>query len=402
MTDESRRWKPTVIIAGDGEPRHLLISDSPPRVSVAVGLLEVQIRVSRKPPNTRRNVVSHCAYLYTWADLYRLDLDQRLMSGRPLSELEKESFMHWIASDQAARRQKALSSPTIQNIVHSCVRLSLFCLKRYMTLTGPPEERAAKSLLVVESERQAWNDLQPAVDDLPTAPDLTDEERNRIDAYLNPDTRSDVPIEIVIRDALIWRFSSRLGMRIGEILALRLCDCPDLPGAPLKIVRVQHRGKAYRDPRAQYAPRPKTKTRDLSLQEDPLLPGLLALYRMAHRHRSVGAGGSDASVWDLGHDFLIINHRTGQPLSTSRAQQISKQISAHSGVAFHWHLGRHSYFNREYAAIYGKSNFLALRDTLQYKGGWRDPRSLAIYTRRIVRDQAQGYISDHQSGLDGL
>lgn len=397
-----KTWKAIAIVHPDGSPRHLLVSRVPHRISIALGVLEASLRVTRKPPNTRRNILADCAYLYSWADTAQLDLDRRFLSGEGLSQKEVSRFMQWVSELYKGKSGNVLSVATIRNIARSCLRLILFMLGQCAEFTGRPEERAAKALLVKETEKSFWKCCLPAKSEPLMAPDLTDEEISRIEAYLSPDSRSDVTLGEAIRDYLLWRLTVKLGLRIGEVLALRLCDCPSAPKSPLKVVRVEHRGKDYRDPRAPYAPRPKTRSRDLNVWEDPLLPGLLADYQMTHRHRPGTKGQLTAEDWNISHEFLILSHTTGQPLSTSRAQRIAERISKETGVEFHWHLSRHAYFNRAYALIHGRPNFEALLNVLQYKGGWRNPKSLDIYTQRVIHDQAMGYLDDHQRGLDAF
>jgi len=397
---ERKTWRVAALIDRAGQACYLLVKNQSPRVSVAVGIYEAHLRSARKPPNTRRNIITECAYLYTWAEARQIDLDARLLTGTGLNVPEIRGFLHWLLNVHQTKSGTALSAATVGNIAQSCFKLTMFAFEQFGAVQNRAEDRAATHALIRASQRAAWSGALPPQQEALMAPDLTDKEMDTIEAFLNPEMRVDVPAEIAVRDYLMWRLTSKLGLRIGEVLALRLQDCPDGPRTPLKIVRVESRGRSYVDPRTPYAPRPKTRSRDLNPWEDLLLPGLLATYQMAHRRRPVSSMRPSAEAWRVDHEFLILSHSSGAPLSVSGAQRIARQIAEHTGVAFHWHLGRHAYFNRAYASIAGQPNYPALRDVLQYKGGWRNPNSLFLYTRRIVHDQAMGYLDAHQTALN--
>lgn len=401
MDTDQKTWKVKHLAHDSGKARHLLVSKVTHRVSVALGVYESHLVSGNKPPNTRRNRLMDCSYLYSWADEVGIDVDQRLLSGAGFEVREIRRFAHWLKYEYIGKEDEALSSGTIGTILNSCARVSAYMYEQYLEVDDTTD-RAAALLTLLANDKANWSSVVPPSEDDSEAPDLTDEEMARIDAAIHPELRRSVSVAASIRDYLMWRLTSRLGMRIGEVLALRLCDCPARPGDPLRIVRIEDRGKAYRDSRTPYAPRPKTKTRDLNLAEDPELPGLLLQY-LATRQSVVKTDISDgprAEVPD--HGFLIVNHVTGQPLSSSGAQRVAEQIAISSQVDFHWHVGRHAYFNRQFALIADAPNYGALRDVLQYKGGWGNPKSLNIYTRRVVRERALGTLATYQSRLDRM
>lgn len=76
--------------------------------------------------------------------------------------------------------------------------------------------------------------------------------------------------------------------------------------------------------------------------------------------------------------FLILSHQhdKGVPLSIASLQGVAAAIRIGSGVEkFHWHLGRHAFFNRAYASIIDfkeKDSELhndRLRDLVYWGGG---------------------------------
>ena len=104
--------------------------------------------------------------------------------------------------------------------------------------------------------------------------------------------------------------------------------------------------------------------------------------------------------WDLGHDFLIIDHDFGRPLSVASMTSLAGVISEKTGIHFHWHLGRHAFFNRAYAAIINNPKFTKRKQDLVDWGGWQDEESLLIYSNRARRDAAREALVFWQAGAN--
>jgi len=196
----------------------------------------------------------------------------------------------------------------------------------------------------------------------------------------------------------MWRLTIEYGLRIGEILALRVHDCPANPGDALKIVRIEDRD--HGDPRGTHSPRPKTRGRSLgSIFPNSRFPQLFWEY--SSKYRFIWANSLDGSrrkSLNIRHPFLLIA-RSGLPLSRAAANKASKRISATTGIKFHWHLGRHAFFNRAYTAVSqldDEADRITRLDDLVYWGGWKDPNSLTIYTRRARRRRAEDAAAEWQ------
>lgn len=393
-----KTWKVIPLVDSQAKARFLLISKATFQISVAAGLYESHLVSGGRSHNTCRNRLMGCTYLYSWADQIALNVDALFLSGRGFEVRQIRRFFHWLSHTYIGNKNESLTSGTIGAILHSCLKISEYMYEQYFEV-GTNINRAAALGSVLKQNKDDWNSVMPSPEQSSEAPDLTDEEIERIDALLHPDARNDIHPEVAVRDYLMWRLTSKLGMRIGEVLALRICDCPSTPREPLRIVRIGDRGRDYRDPRAPYAPRPKTLTRELDLYEDPVLPQLLARYISLRQHPAQGKTAVPLHSLAPDHEFLIINHLTRRPLSTSGAQQIAERIAELSEVNFHWHISRHAYFNREFDKIADLENYAALRDVLQYKGGWKNPKSLNTYIRRILRQRALGALGTYQSRL---
>ena len=175
-----------------------------------------------------------------------------------------------------------------------------------------------------------------------------------------------------------------MGLRISEILALRLQDCPQLNRNYVSIVRIEERGPDYKDPRGSYAPRPKTLSRDLGFVINKTsLPRIIQTYITKYRYLQLKSG---SKKFMLDHDFLIVAHKTGKPLAKVSANSIAQDIKKNTGVSnFHWHLCRHAFFNRAYAGVVDNESHI---NDLVYYGGWSDASSLDIYIQRELRDRS--------------
>lgn len=83
-----------------------------------------------------------------------------------------------------------------------------------------------------------------------------------------------------------------------------------------------------------------------------VFPRLVTDYVSTYRYRSVEINGRRQKKFLLSHDFLIVSE-SGAPLSLRSADDVAKAISQGAGVDFNWHLARHAFFNRAYAAVAG-------------------------------------------------
>jgi len=281
--------------------------------------------------------------------------------------------------------------------VISCWFISQFASPKSKT----QHERTIGIQILIDAQKRMWKDAKVRVRQDSVATDLTDEEISKIESYLRPENRSSaVSKAIANRDYLIWRMAIEFGMRLGEILAMRVEDCPTRNKPYFSIVRIEERGPDYFDPRTD-APRPKTLSRDLGYQlSDTAFPKLVSNYISEHRYIRVEHKGRKINRFSLSHKFLIIA-RNGNPLSGKMADKIAQSIKKATGVDFHWHLARHAFFNRAYSAVVDVEN-PTVKDArvadLVVWGGWEDPESLGIYSRRARRERAKTPLHLWQQG----
>lgn len=355
-------------------------------------LYGVHLSYRSRSPNTAREEMRNVAKLYAWAGKNGIDLDTALLRGRGLSARDIRAF---VGDFMASRRAAGVLHPRESDchVIWSCKALCCWFIGQF-ALSQAGERRAIEVELLVSAQKRDWDAHTPLFSPNTIAPDLTDAEIDTIENYLRPATcLSGTKAALSHRDYLMWRLVIEFGLRIGEVLALRLCDAPSKDRPYLSVVRVEEREGLEIDPRGAYAPRPKTLSRDLGqLVGNSVLPGALLDYVSCYRFRQERVHGRTRKKFSLGHTFLIVS-KYGEPLSMRGAQDVAQRIQRDTGVNFHWHVGRHALFNRGYSVISnmedGPVKQVRLED-LVYYGGWRSSRSLRIYTARTRRDNARG------------
>jgi len=336
-------------------------------------------------------------YLYSYSDEVRLDIDRVLLSGDSVPTEHIRGFAYWLSNGmgKAGKQTKPISDSYYNDILLGCKQTSHWFIKQFSKLDAPSTlERKMLAHDAIAADEADWAAAMKKVVGKSTVPDMTEEEISSLERFFNPDNqkgerRSEA---VALRNYIIWRLAIEMGLRRGEILALRLKDCPSKYESYIKVARIEERGIDYTDPRGTKAPRPKTLSRDLGfvLVNSPI-PALINKYITRYRMiDEVKHGRKTGKKKMPTHDFLFISHKDGAPLSYDTLEQISKNAKAGSGVPdFHWHLARHAFFNRAYlAAAEDEQSATRIKD-LVYYGGWSDESSLDIYSRRARRDRAR-------------
>lgn len=362
--------------------------------------------------NSVYDAIQPLSYLVTWARLVGIDLDSILLSGEMLSPAQVNSFAAWVKQRKKWRGDCDLEPKTINRILNRTSMLFRWFAEQYATFDGRASEREIKLKIYKQAIKDRFNDKHIRTRQKKVADDLSEEDISEIENFLRPELRmkqeSELSAAQAVRDYLIWRLIIEFGLREGEVLALRLEDCPHRGQNYIKVVRIEERGADYIDPRSIYAPRPKTLSRELGfiLQNSPV-PKLISDYTTKYRRRKVKKHGRSVFQPVLDNPaFLILSHKNDRatPLAGSSIQDIAKKIREKTSVKhFHWHLGRHAFFNRSYASIVdfkdkdGETYKDRLKD-LVYWGGWEDEKSLQLYVNRARRERAKTSLSFYQVG----
>lgn len=264
-------------------------------------------------------------------------------------------------------------------------------ITQYLDVRDSNVARAIAVEQTIKNSRRAWKRNFKRQVKVESAPDIPEDDLSAIETFLRGAASGSNPDPMWVRAYLIWRLAIEFGFRIGEILALRLEDCPSRTSSAFRIVRIEER-IGHSDPRGVYAPRPKTLSRDLApILRNSAFPRLVVDYQSDHRMRSVRtSSGRSVKRPVSSHPFLLVNNK-GEPLPTRTAGNLAQSISREVGVPFHWHLARHAFFNRAYSAVAKIADQgtrqVHMKDLVHW-GGWMDESSLDIYSQRARKERA--------------
>lgn len=379
---------------------------------VAISIYEAFLSSKGRSHNTSYDAIQKFSYIFFWANLNNIDIDSILLSGEMIQAKHVNTFGAWLCQIGKLEGKAPLKPATINSILTRTSLAFRWFADQYVTLDCRSSEREIYLNMYKDSIAKRFSDQNLNVRSNPIADDLTEEEIIKIEHFLKPENRLRNNPKIspaqALRDYIIWRLIIEFGLREGEILALRLEDCPHQHENNIKIIRIEERGSSYVDPRGGYAPRPKTLSRELGfiLKNSPL-PKLINDYITKYRRRIVTEHGKKKikPILDI-PAFLILSHQHGKgtPLSISALQDIASEIRKGTGLEkFHWHIGRHAFFNRVYEFIIDlkEKDGELFKDRLKdlvYWGGWECELSLQIYINRARRHRAQTALSLYQVG----
>lgn len=371
-------------------PQYLLLSRVTGSVCIIGTLYAAHLARSGRTRNSTHGELYGMAKLLTWSDETGEDIAASICAGVPPTLAQVHSLNAWLRRNaglgfEGAQPSQARTLNATMSSIHRCIRWAL--------LVGNAH-RPNDMNLALQGLDTVWSEFgRITVGAISTAPDLTDEEIVKIETYLlDQMTRDDRPA--ALRDYLMWRMVMEYGIRVGEMLSLRVSDLPTQNKNFLEIVRIEHRpGGIQADPRT-FPPSVKTLGRDLGQYfVNSSFPGLSNRYISECRWRwARRSNGSRFQQTRLGHNFLLITTKQGKPLSIASAQTRAQTISAETGIRFGWHVGRHSFFNRANIAMESIDDKFDREERFQglkYWGGWNSDASFGIYTRKSRRDRAK-------------
>ena len=324
----------------------------------------------------------HITYLYSWADAHRYDLEQALFSASGVDDFCVQQFCEWLG--QRRHKGKCLDAEYLNQIIDNCRDLIIYFVRR-CSIASALDKR-----IEISAHLDVWREYRQHEENDRDFDDLSDKEYEKVESALRGVKEFGDMTSLELRNYILWRLAWEFGLRIGEILALRLEDiCEEGGFKYLAIVRINHRTEL--DPRAPNQPRVKTKSRELGyLNANSDLPEILDIYLSQHRRAWRLVKNEKILTQFLPHNYVFIAHdSTANALSLSGAQKVAENISKKSGVHLRWHRNRHSFFNRAYEdALNSKLPKENIRD-LVYFGGWASERSLELYIKRVTRERAK-------------
>lgn len=334
------RVKSIVLASGEHLPV-LLDGEGLPMFAPTVFVL-TEVRGRNRAANTIAIVLRSVMLFLLFLRLRRIDFDSRLITGELLSLAEVEDLARFcrlpltdlaVLSDEnndkapnvltleKARMglQKALSAEVAPEVAACRLRY----IRMYLQwLTGEAMDRHGLAPSLVARLADSSRRVAETIDSrLPhnsrrnalgqregLSEDVVAELRRVVDPHSPDNPWRDQHTRY--RNALLIQWLLNLGLRIGEVLGVRVSDIV----AYRKEVTIHRRADDPEDPR-RYQPQTKTRARILPLS-DALLAETQA-YILNYRGTLLGAKK---------HSFLFVASRTGQPMSQSAIGKLFKEL----------------------------------------------------------------------------
>ena len=390
-------FKVRTLLLADGERMPLLLSSNLQPQYYPTLFITSQVRNAGRAVNSISAELASIKRLYTWANHRKIDLETRLASGEYLRDSELEDLSRFVCEKpftasrcrSGARlkfREAKLREARIQ--AQSRYRHLMF-LTRYLqwlserlveARTGFLDQGARAEIcamvanLGTRKPRKATSSRLNARMGL-----IVDDQEKLIRVCGMRSIENAQYLGVEQRNELIVRLLVDLGIRAGELLALKTDDFDFQKNE----VVIQRRPDDPADPRAQ---QPLVKTCDRRL---PVADGLMKLvyaYIMGPRRSFQRARR---------HKFLLVVHRngphTGKPLSAKGLAKVFQGLRRLADLpSLTPHVLRHT-ANERFSELMDEDGVSEAREEQlrSYAMGWRDGSgTAAAYTRRHIAAKA--------------
>ncbi len=404
-------YRTKMVVAADGERLPVLIhrANGMPLFDPSV-YISTQVRGRSQAAATIERHLRAIMHLLVFAEVEGIDLDQRIWMGSLLAPHELDALVEAagrpiksLISSLANRRDRpepAASAGGPRSLERFRARLNAAETPAVDPASAGTRLRAIRDYikwlaerrigqLIEDSEIAAYRDaLQRFIEgidarvpstgrhDTSQLPEgLSEEHIQQLLEVIDPEASNNPWTDgrARIRNRLIVQWLLGLGIRRGELLAVRI---PDIK-AMSQEVSIKRRPDSPDDPRARQ-PLVKTKGRNLPMT---------AIFQDTERYILEVRGAIPSATK---HPFLFVDVRTGRPLSLSGLTKVFRDLSAALGFLVTPHLLRHSW-NDRFSALMDQKKVpeTTEKKVRSYLQGWSETsNSAAVYTRRHVRDQA--------------
>jgi integrase len=192
--------------------------------------------------------------------------------------------------------------------------------------------------------------------------------------------RNPFKADVRLRNWLMWNIARDCGLRVGEMLSLRVDDFPMVRGD--RCLRVVRRPDAKEDVRKK-RPAVKTAERAVPMSEH----GQFAL--RAYLTERPPLGRRSGTVY-------LFTSRRDRPLSANAADRVTKVVSMAIEARVHWHAVRHAWatdiargvlleaLSGERSAGDAEAQKALLTENLRVLGGWSDESKMPMYYARVA------------------
>lgn len=240
----------TKFVTDDGKVRALLLDRKTAQPSIIGSIFESSQSRQTSSYNSLVSALGGLAVLLSWAAENGVDVERRLLQGLPLNPREIDRFCIWLEG----RLQNSAVCLTPSNIrtfngqITQVRRACEWFVLQFLAASNP-NDRAQEVAAAKEYMSVQWNLNRKRDISSDCAPVLTDDEISEIEQFLRASAQGPNASLRWIRAYLIWRLAIEIGFRIGEILALRVEDCPSRFSNTFDIVRIEKRNNNFPDPR---------------------------------------------------------------------------------------------------------------------------------------------------------
>jgi integrase len=184
-----------------------------------------------------------------------------------------------------------------------------------------------------------------------------------------------------LRNWLMFEVALELGIRRGELLKLRLDSLPRGANDGVLILRRPD------DPNDSRLHEPAVKTAERAIPASRFLLAAIRAYLTYPPPLGRVSGRSP---------YLFVA-RSGEPLSSDRADDVIVAIGRHAGVTpLSWHRLRHTWAETMAEVLSDRPNGM---DRLVYLGGWKNSFSASRYIQRAIARQATASVREYQRKL---
>ncbi len=422
--NNKNEYKVKFIKFSDGERYPLLINSAGEPHWYVTLFTTTQIRNASKAPNTIAAILSAIKVLLDWADSLNIDLESRFAQRNFLTEQELESLRNHTQKKLAKRKEvtpskvvplfknsersrsiiqtntnKVTSSTQYIRMSYQCEYLEWLAIRIIEQEAKFIDNAALERIKFMSKSFSARRPNKSISSREKARKGLTEDQQSLLLETVKPASLTNpFSIALQIRNQLIVLLLYHLGIRAGELLALRISDF-DFQQNTVLIAR---RHDNPHDPRSY---QPVVKTADRRIPLTTQLIKLISDYILGAR-RKVPKSKL--------HDFLFITHQAGpfegQPLSIKGLNKIFLEIQKVLPKELNNltpHLLRHTANDRFSQLMDQQGSTSAEEEKMRsYLMGWKEGSGTATtYTRRHVEKKAREAalkLQEHKQIIGGL
>lgn len=359
-------------------------------------------RNSSKAANTIVAVLQALKILFSWSQERGIDLHRRLTSPHPLSASEIDGLVAYLRRSQASRQSSVVSqirgprkSAHVSSKTHwdRLTYIAEYLIWVEARLPKRAQDRpswVSKSVTSLLAQRPSVKRNGASSTRLALSSEAQEQLLELISAGSNANPFADTAVRI--RNELIVRLFLETGMRVGELLALKVADI-DFQSNKLTIARRHDEQSDIR--RVQ----PVVKTRDRVLPIDEKTIDLATTYVTKHRAKIKASKKNP---------YLFVTHKKGPthgaPLSYRSILKIFRHISDAGGDDLKGmtpHVLRHT-MNYNLSLLFDKSGQTPEKEEKirSYINGWKEGSGTAsTYLARHTQESARKALMEMQKSI---